>query len=224
MIVVRAENIKKDYIRKGKGTNIFPAVKECSITLEKGTFSVVRGRSGSGKSTLISMLSGILEPSSGKVYYDDTDLYGMDDALLSDFRRDHIGFIPQGRSAVASLTLYENIILPFTLFGEEPDHDIDGILERMGISELKDARPSELSGGELRRMAIARAMVRRPDVIFADEPTGDLDDENTEIVLRELRNLADLGTAVMMVTHDAEAEAYADILYRMDAGNILQQP
>ena len=222
-MIIRGDGIKKDFYRKSRNTNIFTAVYECDIELPEGSIVVVRGRSGGGKSTLLNMLSGNLEPTEGTVYYDDLDIYTMSDIDLSSFRASHIGMIPQGRSAIASLNVYENIVLPYTLYGEEIDCNVDDLMERFDIARLRDAMPGELSGGELRRMAIARSMVKDPDIIFADEPTGDLDDENTEIVLKSLRELSDSGTTIMMVTHDGEAEKYADILYRMDGGRCILQ-
>lgn len=220
---VRAKQIKKEFLRKGAGTNIFTAVAETDFVLETGTLTVIRGRSGSGKSTLLNMLSGILEPTAGAVYYDNENLYEMLDTARSRFRNRHIGFIPQGQSAIASLMVRENILLPFSLYGEmdeKADVRTDELMEELAIVPLAEAMPMELSGGELRRMAIARALVRKPEVLFADEPTGDLDDENTGIVFRMLRRVAENGVAVLMVTHEGEAEKYADRVYRMDAGVI----
>lgn len=221
---VRAEKIKKEFLRKGAGTNIFTAVVETEFVLEAGTLTVIRGRSGSGKSTLLNMLSGILEPTAGTVHYDNEDLYAMPDTVRSQFRNRHIGFIPQGQSAIASLTVRENILLPFSLYGEvDGDANVlaDELMKELAITPLAEAMPTELSGGELRRMAIARALIRKPKVLFADEPTGDLDDENTEIVFRMLRRAAEDGVAVLMVTHEGDAEQYADRVYRMDAGVLM---
>ena len=219
---IKAENIRKDFIRKSGTTNVFTAVSECSLSLHPGQLTVIRGRSGGGKSTLLNMLSGLLAPTSGRVFYDDRDLYDMSDDDLSLFRNRHIGLIPQGKSAIGSLTVMENILLPRTLYGDRDEKGAVRMMEHLGIDHLRDAMPKELSGGELRRMAIARALIRRPQVLFADEPTGDLDDENTEIVFRLLRAAAGRGSAVFMVTHEGEAEAYADRVYRMDAGQLTR--
>ena len=223
---VRAEKIRKDFLRKGKGTNILTAVAGCDFSMEEGSLSVLMGRSGSGKSTLLSMLSGLLTPTEGRVFYGEVDLYAMPDDKQSAFRNRHIGFIPQGQSAVSSLSVLENILLPFSLFGEEKEGEVlaGELMERLGILSLKDAYPAELSGGELRRMALARALIRMPSVLFADEPTGDLDDENTKIVLDVLWEAAHKGgQAVLLVTHENEAKAYGDRVFRMDAGKIVQE-
>lgn len=218
---LRAENIEKSFIRAGKGTNIFTAVKSLSLTLEKGKVTVLMGRSGSGKTTLLNMLSGLLTPTKGKVLLDDEDIYSLDDKRLSALRNYCFGVIPQGQTALHSLTVLENILLPYTLYGDEPDEEYARrLMEELDISPLADVRPAELSGGELRRMSLARAVIRRPDVIFADEPTGDLDDENTRRVFDFLKRLAGEGAAVFIVTHENEAKTYADVLYKMDGGTL----
>lgn len=217
---VRAQNILKLYHRRRGGANAFAAVEPCDFLLPAGKLTVIGGRSGSGKSTLLNMLAGILTPSQGQVMYDGADLYAMQDDALSRFRAMNIGYIPQGRSAVSSLTVMENVMLPLILSGEAGEQKALEEMRRFGILDLKDAMPEKLSGGELRRMAIARALMRSPKVLFADEPTGDLDDENTELVFRELRRIADTGCAVLMVTHEESASAYADRLFRMNAGRV----
>ena len=180
------------------------------------------GRSGSGKTTLLNMLAGILEPTEGKVLLNGTDLYSLNDAALSRFRNEKIGVVPQARSAVDTLTVMENILLPATLFGHAaPTEDIRHRMEELEIGHLENVLPRELSGGELRRMAIVRAMVRDPDILFADEPTGDLDDESTEKVLSALSQFAHRpGKAVFIVTHEKDAMNYADRLFRMDRGQV----
>ena len=215
---VRGENIKKDFVRKTKDTNIFTAVKTCDIEIPAGALTVVRGRSGGGKSTLLNILAGILKPTEGKVFYDDMDIYEMDDEALSQFRNENIGYVPQGKSAIASLSVFENIMLPGILYGNRNEEKAAKLMEQFDITGIKNAMPEELSGGELRRMAIARALINNPKVLFADEPTGDLDDENTIIVFEALKNIAKEGTAVLMITHEGEAEGYADRVFRMDAG------
>ena len=218
MMQIRAEQIKKEFYRKSKGTNIFAAVNTCDFTMEEGTLTVIKGRSGGGKSTLMNMLSGILQPTEGKILYGDVDIYSMKDKELSEYRNRHIGYVPQGKSAIVSLSVIENIMLPEILYGESNEDGAVELMDKFGIAHLRDAMPEELSGGELRRMAIARALIRKPEVLFADEPTGDLDDDNTVIVFEALREIANNGTTVLMVTHENEAEKYADRIYRMDAG------
>jgi putative ABC transport system ATP-binding protein len=218
-MTVTAEDISKEYIRQGRGTNRFAAVSGVSLTLEGGSLSVVTGRSGSGKTTLLNMLAGLLSPSSGRVLLDGRDIYGLDDKTLSRLRCESFGVVPQGQSAVRTLTVEENILLPFMLYKENGGREYAlELMKRLGIAELASVKPSELSGGELRRMSIARAVIRRPGVIFADEPTGDLDDENTALVFDFLKQLAGEGSAVMVVSHENDALKYADRVMKMSAG------
>ena len=224
-MIIAAENISREFIRQGKGTNRFIAVKPTDIAIEPGKLTLLTGRSGSGKSTLLNMLAGLLAPTSGRVLYGDTDIYSLDDNRLSAFRMEHTGVIPQGQTAVGSLTVIENICLSFMINGNAAGRAAvrsfaRELMTKFGIAELENELPSALSGGELRRMAIARAMIRKPDIIFADEPTCDLDDENTELVLKILRAAADDGTAVFMVTHEKDASVYADVHFSMNAGEI----
>ena len=222
-MIVHGKDIKKEFIRKKSDTNVFTAVSETDISLEPGKLTVITGRSGSGKSTLLNMLSGILVPDSGGVYYDDISIYEMNDRELSRFRNRNTGYIPQGSSAVASLNVKENILLPVMYCAEGikvDDRELMEMMERLSVSELAGVMPDELSGGELRRMAVARALILRPSVIFADEPTGDLDDENTAIVFTMLREAADAGACVLLVTHESGAAEYADVMYRMEAGRL----
>ena len=219
---LRAENISRRYFRKRGEANFFEAVRPVSLTLRGGEMTVLKGRSGSGKTTLLHMLAGLLNPSEGKVFLDDTDLYALEDAELSRVRNEKIGVVPQGRSAVDTLTVYENILLPGMLYGGTPrTTEAESWMEALDISSLRDVMPAELSGGELRRMAIARTLTADPNVILADEPTGDLDNENTVIVLDALRQAAKAGKAVLVVSHEDDVEAYADEVIRMDAGSFI---
>ena len=220
-MILKAEAISKRYFRKTGEANFFEAVKPLTLEMESGSLSVLVGRSGSGKTTLLHMLSGILNPTSGKVFLDGTDLYCLSDRELSRLRNEKIAVIPQGRSAIETLTVLENILLPSVLYqkrncGEQALQWMD----TLGIAHLADAKPSECSGGELRRMAIARALTAGTALIFADEPTGDLDDENTVAVLRLFRKVADEGKLVFLVTHETDALQYADTAWRMDSGTL----
>ena len=182
----------------------------------------IAGRSGSGKSTLLNMLAGLLEPTEGKVFLDDKDLYALSDEVRAEIRNRHMGIIPQGQTALRALTVQENILLPSKLYGKGEGYEerVQTLMERLQIVHLRDVYPDELSGGERRRLAIARALVMQPDVLFADEPTADLDDENTKEVLQLLRDCADEGMAVLLVTHETEADAYADRVFQMKEGSL----
>jgi len=221
-MILRAENLSKRYMRRTGQANWFDAVKDASLELRSGEVTVLMGRSGSGKTTLLHMLAGLLTPTGGRVLLDSADLYALDDAALSRLRNERLGVVPQGRSAVDTLTVLENILLPGQLYGSGISRETaQRWLEALGIAHLRDARPAELSGGELRRMAIARTLAGDCGALLADEPTGDLDDENTRLVLDVLRDSARQdGRAVLIVSHDAEAVRYADHLYRMDGGTL----
>ena len=221
-MILKAENISKTFFRSTGSANYFYAVSPMSLEIEPGTVTLLTGRSGSGKTTLLNMLSGLLEPTEGTVLLDGTDLYRMKDAALSRFRNEKIGVIPQARSAVDTLTVMENILLPAGLYGRPlPSEEAARRMKEFDISHLADAMPRELSGGELRRMAIVRAMAGDPEILFADEPTGDLDDENTERVLATLYAFAHIeNKAVFIVSHENEALKYADRILKMENGRI----
>ena len=219
---MKAEHISKRYFRKTGGANYFFAVNPVDLEIRAGEMAVLMGRSGSGKTTLLNMLSGLLAPTEGKVWIGETDLYGLDDRALSRLRNEKIGVIPQGRSAVDTLTLLENILLPANLYNHPlPEEKAREWMDKLNIGHLADARPAELSGGELRRMAIIRALVQDPEFLFADEPTGDLDDDNTRLILSVLHDFAhEQQKAVFVVTHENDALQYADIIYKMNNGEI----
>jgi putative ABC transport system ATP-binding protein len=219
-MILEAQNITKKFNRLRQDSNVFTAVSETTLSLEPGTFHVVSGASGSGKSTLLNMLAGLLTPDGGKVQLDGKDLYGLDDKELSLIRNLHMGFLPQGQTALHSLNVLENVLIPCTLHRKDV-LDVEyalSLLEELGISDLAEVMPSELSGGEIRRMAIARALIRRPAFLFADEPTGDLDRNNTQLILKFFRSLANQGTCIFLVSHDMEAFSYGDIIYSMEKG------
>ena len=217
-----AQKISKKYFRPTSQSSHFEAVKSLDFKLESGKLTEITGRSGSGKSTLLYMLSGLLKPSSGKVLLDETDLYALKDDELSRLRNEKFGVIPQGQTGLFSLTVLQNVLVPGAMYGdtEKLENRARELLEQVGIAHLADSKMSELSGGEMRRMAIARALIMNPEVIFADEPTDDLDDENTRAVLELLQSTAKGGKTVFLVTHEASAAQYADVVYRMDAGEI----
>jgi len=217
-----ADNISKTFFRDTASSNYFYAVSPLSLELSPGTVTVLMGRSGSGKTTLLNLLSGLLEPTEGKVFLDDTDLYSLNDGELSRLRNEKIGVIPQARSVVDTLTVMENILLPAALYGKpEAAEEVRQWMDTFEIAHLAGAMPRELSGGELRRVAIIRAIVQHPVFLFADEPTGDLDDENTEKVLSALRACAhEQHMAVLIVTHENDAVKYADRLLKMEKGQL----
>ncbi len=224
-----AKNISMKYKRQTKEANFFYGVYPQDLEVKEASLTVIFGRSGSGKTTLLNILSGLQKPTEGQVLHGETDIYAMDDEALSLWRGTRLGIIPQGRSLLDTLTVQENVMLPGMLHGGKTQDNAklekrcQDLLTQLEIAHLKHSYPSELSGGELRRGAIARALVFEPFLIFADEPTGDLDDISTQNVLKLLRREADRGAAVVMVTHDKEAAHYADHCYRMDAGVLTKE-
>lgn len=220
MMELRAERISQDFLRYSAANGYFMAVQETDFCLRGGELTVITGRSGSGKSTLLHMLGGLLPPVTGCVLLDGADLYALGEDARARLRNRRIGMVPQCLMTLSALTVRENILLPALLYGEAEAAApyADELMERLGIRKLGAVYPSELSGGELRRITMARALVRRPGILLADEPTGDLDDANTQLVLTLLRSAADGGTAVLLVTHEREAAHYADRHYTMDAG------
>lgn len=223
-MILEAHDIEKWFFRGRGSSNRFFAVERTNLSLEPGMVTVLTGRSGSGKTTLMNMLAGLLSPDNGTVMADGQDLYRLSDAALSRLRNQHFGMIPQGADLFPELTVMENILLPQGIICPvDPDIEKNAciLLEQMNILPLERVFAKELSGGERRRVCVARALAGKPEIIFADEPTSELDDENVKVVLSVLRQAADDGAAVMIVTHDREALDYADVTARMDGGKIL---
>lgn len=221
-MIIEATGLTKEFARARGGKRLFTAVHPLDIGLEERQLTLVSGHSGSGKSTLANMLAGILTPTAGHVRLDGTDLYSLRDEELSRLRNERIGLVPQGHTALRALTVLDNVLLPSILYtkDEAPADRAHELLAAVGLGDLADAAPTELSGGELRRMAIARALLMDPAVVVADEPTAGLDSANATAVLTLLRNAADRGTAVLVVSHEAEAQRFADRSYVMEDGHL----
>lgn len=220
---VEARGVAKDYPRAGASGGVLTAVRPLDLELDPGSLTVITGRSGSGKSTLLSMLAGMLAPTSGAVTLDGADLYSLDERSRSRLRNAKIGLVPQGHTALRALSVLDNVLLPSVLYSRRrpPRQRAESLLEAVGIAEPTRVGPHELSGGELRRMAVARALLMEPGVVLADEPTAGLDEESTTGVLELLRKTAQEGAAVLVVTHEEEAARFADRLLTMDAGELL---
>lgn len=221
-MIIEAMGLTKEFARARGGKRLFTAVHPLDIGLEERQLTVVSGHSGSGKSTLANMLAGILTPTAGHVRLDGTDLYSLRDEELSRLRNERIGLVPQGHTALRALTVLDNVLLPSILYtkDEAPADRARELLVAVGLGDLTDAAPTELSGGELRRMAIARALLMDPAIVVADEPTAGLDSANATAVLTLLRDAADRGTAVLVVSHEAEAQRFADRSYIMEDGHL----
>jgi len=222
MMELRAENISQDFLRDSAREGYIVAVAETDLCLSSGTVTAVMGRSGSGKSTLLHILGGLLPPVTGKVFVGATDLYALPEDARAELRSSSLGIVPQQLMSLRALTVRENVLLSALLYGRKQgvSAHADALMERLGIAHLAQVYPSELSGGELRRMMIARALVGTPQILLLDEPTGDLDAENTRRVLELVRETADAGTAVLLVTHERAAASYADVCYTMAEGRL----
>ena len=223
-MIIEATGLTKEFARARGGKRLFTAVHPLDIGLEERQLTLVSGHSGSGKSTLANMLAGILTPTAGHVRLDGTDLYSLRDEELSRLRNERIGLVPQGHTALRALTVLDNVLLPSILYSrdEAPAERARELLAAVGLDDLADAAPTELSGGELRRMAIARALLMDPAIVIADEPTAGLDSVNATAVLTLLRDAADRGAAVLVVSHEAEAQRFADRSYVMEDGHLRE--
>ena len=219
-LAVRAEAVTKVY---GEGGTRVVALDGVTAGFGQGAFTAIMGPSGSGKSTLMHCLAGLDSVTSGQVFLGDTEVTGLDDKRLTALRRDRIGFVFQSFNLVPTLTAIENITLPLDLAGREPDKEwLDRVIDTVGLRDRLTHRPSELSGGQQQRVACARAMAGRPDVIFADEPTGNLDSRTGHEVLDFLRrSVRELNQTIVMVTHDPVAASYADRVVLLADGRLV---
>jgi putative ABC transport system ATP-binding protein len=210
--------------RYGEGESAVHALRGVSLEIERGRLTAVMGPSGSGKSTLMHILAGLDRPTEGEVSIDGTTITGLDDDALTKLRRSHIGFIFQFFNLLPMLTAEENILLPLSIAGVKPKRAwIDGLIDQVGLTERRKHRPSEMSGGQQQRVAIARALVSRPVVMFADEPTGNLDSSTSGEILELLRqSVDDFGQTTLMVTHDADAAAVADRVLFLADGHVVR--
>jgi putative ABC transport system ATP-binding protein len=209
--------------RYGEGEAAVDALRGVSVDFPAGAFTAIMGPSGSGKSTLMHILAGLDRPTSGTVVVDGTELGALDDRRLTELRRDRIGFVFQAFNLLPVLSAEENILLPLRIAGREPDREwVDRLIDTVGLRDRLAHRPAELSGGQQQRVAVARALASRPAVVFADEPTGNLDSAASEEVLTLLRRSVDeFGQTVIMVTHEAHAAAHADRVLEMADGCIV---
>ncbi len=218
----RTEGVSKLY---GSGDAAVVALDDISVGLGEGQFTAIMGPSGSGKSTLLHMLAGLDRPTSGEVYLGDTEITGLSDKKLTMLRRDRIGFIFQSFNLLPTMTAAENIVLPMRIAGRKPDPDwVESIVATVGLTGRLSHRPAELSGGQQQRVAAARALASRPDIVFADEPTGALDSTSSSELLGFLRTaVTDLGQTVVMVTHDPTAASYADRVVFLADGRVVDE-
>lgn len=221
-IILKVEDLVKYY---GEGENQVKAVDHTSLQIERGKFTAIVGRSGSGKSTLLHLIGGLDRPDSGKVWIDGTDIYSRKDDKLAQFRRKKIGFIFQDFNLIPSLNVWENIVLPLGLDNRRVKRqEVEDILKKIGLEDKKDAMPSALSGGQKQRTAIARALVTRPAIILADEPTGNLDSQTELEVMSLLKScVSDFGQTLIMITHDETIAQMADEMIIIEDGKAVRR-
>jgi putative ABC transport system ATP-binding protein len=219
--IVSARDLRRRY---GEGDACVDALRGVTIDFAQGRFTAIMGPSGSGKSTLMNILAGLDHPTGGTVTLDGVEITALDDAKLTQLRRDKLGFVFQFFNLLPVLTAEENIVLPLSIAGRDPDAEwIDRLIDNVGLDDRRTHRPAQLSGGQQQRVAIARALASKPAVIFADEPTGNLDSKASDGILELLRGAVDdFGQTVVMVTHDAHAASYADQLVVLVDGHIVE--
>lgn len=220
MSILKSKMLKKYY---GKEQNIVKALDGVDLDVEKGEFIAIVGTSGSGKSTLLHMLGGLDRPTSGKVFVKDKDIFKMNDDDLTIFRRRNIGFVFQSYNLVPILNIYENIVLPVELDGNEIDKNyVDSIIDTLGLTEKLNYLPNNLSGGQQQRVAIARALATKPAIILADEPTGNLDSKTSQEVIGLLKVTSQkFNQTIVMITHNEEIAQLCDRIIRIEDGKIF---
>jgi putative ABC transport system ATP-binding protein len=220
-MIVTATGLTRSY---GEGEATVRALAGVDVAFPEGAFTAIMGPSGSGKSTLMHLLAGLDRPTSGSVVLAGTELSDLDDKELTALRRDKVGFIFQSFNLLPVLSAEENILLPLSIAGREPDQRwVDRLIDTIGLRERLGHRPAELSGGQQQRVAVARALASQPAVVFADEPTGNLDSKTSAEVMELLRlSVDEFGQTIVMVTHDPRAAAYADRLVELEDGKIIR--
>ena len=220
--IIETENLSKSFKR---GSNTLFAVKNVNFTLKEGDFVNIIGRSGSGKSTFLNLLSGLLKPTEGKIFAKGKNISDFSDREISKYRNETIGFVPQSLGTLPNLNVLENVSLPYYLFkrDESAYEKAAMLLDMMGILHLKDDFPRNLSGGELKRVLIARSMINSPELLILDEPTSDLDKNTTVEIMDLLKKINSKGTALIIVTHELDILKYGNILYQMEDGSLIKK-
>lgn len=221
-IILEVKDLVKYY---GSEDSLVKAVNHTDLSIERGKFTAIVGRSGSGKSTLLHLLGGLDFPDEGTVQIDGQDIFSLKEDKLAKFRREKIGFIFQDYNLIPSLNVWENVVLPLGLDGKKvKTEEVQDILERIGMSDKRNAMPETLSGGQKQRTAIARALVTNPSIILADEPTGNLDSQTEIEVMNLLKScVTDFGQTLVMITHDEMIAQMADIVIVIEDGKVVSR-
>ena len=220
-MLLKINELKKEYKR---GDRLFTAVDNINLSISQGDFVSIIGRSGSGKSTLLNMIAGFLKPTSGNISLDGISLSTLKDKEMSEFRNSRLGYVPQGTSALSNLTIFDNVRLPFYLTKRQGDAAGRAafLLDEVGLSPLSDMFPSQLSGGELRRVFIARALMNSPDILIADEPTADLDIQTTREIMELFSRINKNGTTILIVTHELDTLEFSNRVLTMSSGKVTE--
>lgn len=217
--MIKVENVTKKFTRNEKD---FDAVHGVSLEVKKGEFAAVIGHSGSGKTTLFNMIAGLIAPLSGKIFIDGLEITKMTENEKAVFRNQNMGYVLQGRSLLNNFTILDNICMPAYLSSDTKEFKQRALelLKQIGLEEFSDEYPSNLSEGEIRRVSIIRALLNNPRVILADEPTSNLDPENSHKVMQMLKDISKSGTTVVLSTHELEYLSYVDTIYKMERGTL----
>lgn len=221
MSILEVENITKKFIRGDRG---FYALEDVSFSVDKSELVYIKGKSGSGKSTLLNLIAGLLRPDSGSVNFNDVDISTYSDEKISEYRNVSIGYVPQSLGTLPNLTIAENVELPFHIYKKQDSARERALmlLDKMHILELKDEFPRSLSGGELKRVLLARALMNEPELIITDELTSDLDSATTKDIMKILYDIHESGTTLIMVTHDDDIIRDKDRVIHMEAGKLTE--
>ena len=215
--MIEVKNLTKKFTRN---STEFDAVHDVSLEVKSGEFVAIIGHSGSGKTTLFNMIAGLISPTSGKVFIDGEEITAMEENEKAVFRNNNMGYVLQGQSLLSNFTILDNICMPAYLSPDVDDFKDRALelLKQIGLEEFANEYPSNLSGGEIRRVSIVRAMINNPKVIVADEPTSNLDPENSKKVMQMLSDISKSGTTVLLSTHELEYLSYVDTVFKMDHG------
>lgn len=221
-MILEAKKVVKEYTRRNK---VLKAVDNVNLSVSRGDFVAITGQSGSGKSTLFHLLTGLCKPNQGQILIDGSDITSMTKDELSILRNEKIGYVTQGQSLLSNFTIIDNLCMPYYLSSRNEDvyDKALSLLKKVGLEDMENEFPNSLSGGEIRRVAIIRALINDPDIIIADEPTSNLDLENSKIIMELLKNISSENKAVLISTHDFEFLDYTSKIYCMDKGILKEK-